>query len=449
MRNNIFHIFVTLLLICCSSCNNNSISKTATNNSLSKISQITFTDDTLSLSNVTNKNVSIFVENTNVFLRTNTKESFITLSFLDLARKCEDINEIAFKALKNYNSLKIKVVVENEIDTTYNYNIVPYYDNDAVFTISGKCAPLDSKYSNPTQTVDIKKWLFRKKEHLDNDNVHLLSGLINQLSKKEITEYTTNTALPVIHSFSGLKYNVKSSIVADHYVLFACSSKEEIEEFVEDIISNDFDLCSKTLGGGMNCYRKANSNGYKCICLVAINNDWSYKIQPLGLVAIDNMAPASSFLFIKDTSSISYARDISSIDFSNNIRVLFPSDKPKINGFCHVEITNSAGNGVECNVSFRVKFEGDVKSVTVKRTKELCHPLVHKIENKVIDLTGKSSPFTFTYMLHLTEGDNYIPIVVEDNHGNKSMFELNENAEFVRNKSQNIYFNNDIRINDN
>lgn len=422
-----------MLLICCSSCNNSNTT------SRHPKSVIGFTTDTLSIDNISNKNIFISVQNENVISMVGCKENVISLSLLDVIRKCKDKNEIALRALKNDNALQIKVVVENEIDTVYNYNISPYYDEDAVFSISGQCAPLVSKYSNPTQTVDIKKWLFRKKEHLDNANIHLLRGLVNQLSQTNTIEYVTNSTIPVIHSFSGLKYKVNSSIAADYYVLYACSTTNEIEEFVEDVIANDFDLCSKALGGGMDCYRQSNGNGYKCICLVAINNDWSYKIQPLGLVAIDNLAPV--------TSLSSYEGDISSIKFPNNAIVLFPSNKPKINGVCDVFITNSAGNGIECNVSFRIIFAGDVKSVTVKRTKKLCYDSwTHKVENKVIDLTGKSSPYTFTYMLHLTDGDNYIPIIVEDNHGNKREFELNERAEFVRNDAPSINIDNNINI---
>lgn len=433
MSNKNLYVLLMMLLICCSSCNNGN---TASRHPKSVIG---FTTDTLSIDNISDKNISISVQNENVISMIGCKENAISLSLLDVIRKCKDKNEIALRALRNNNALQIKVVVENEIDTIYNYNISPYYDEDAIFSISGKCAPLVSKFSSPTQTVDIKKWLFRKKEHLDNANIDLLRGLVNQLSKTNTIEYVTNSAIPVIHSFSGLKYKVNSSIVADYYVLYACSSTSEIEEFVEDVISNDFDLCSKVLGGGMDCYRKSNSNGYKCICLVAINNDWSYKIQPLGLIAIDNLAPV--------TSLSSYEGDISSIKFPNNIIVFFPSNKPQINGVCDVLITNSSGNGIECNVSFQITFAGDVKSVTVKRTKKLCYDSwTHKVENKVIDLTGKSSPFTFTYMLHLTDGDNYIPIIIEDNHGNKREFELNERAEFVRNNAPSINIDNNINI---
>lgn len=437
MSNKILYTFLMLALICCSSCNKG-------NTAIRHLkSVIGFTTDTLSIDNISNKNISISVQNENVISMVECKENSISLSLLDVIRRCKDKNEIALWALKNNNALQIKVVVENEIDTVYYYNISPYYDEDAIFSISGQCAPLVSKFSNPTQTIDIKKWLFRKKEHLDNENIYLLRGLVNQLSKTNTIEYITNSTIPVIHNFTGLKYIVNSSIVADYYVLYACSSINEIEEFVEDVISNDFDLCSKSLRGEMDCYRKSNSNGYKCICLVAINNDWSYKIQPLGLIAIDNLAPVTSL----SSYDLIQRDNISSIKFSNNVIVLFPSNKPQINGLCDVSITNSAGNGIECNVSFQITFTGDVKSVTVKRTKKLCYDSwAHNVENKVIDLTDKSSPFTFTYMLHLTDGDNYIPIIIEDNHGNKREFELNERAEFVRNDAPSINIDNNINI---
>lgn len=367
------------------------------------------------------------------------KKKSLTISLLDVVRKCKDKNKTALQAFKNKNVLQIKVIVENEIDTTYNYRISPYYEDDVTFSISGQCAPLISKFSNKTQAIDMKKWLFRKGEHLDNENIHLLCGLVNQLSKTTQTEYITSSTIPVIHSFSGLKYKVNSSIQADYYVLYACNSTKDIHKFVEDVISNDFDLCVKKLGGGMNCYRKSKSNGYKCICLVAINKDWSYKIQPLGLVAIDNLPPI--------TAITSYEDDILSINFQNKVKVILPSDKPQINGFCDVSIAHSDGNGVECNVSFQIVFAGDVKSVTIKRTKQLCYDSwTHKIENKVVDLTDKSSPYIFTYTLHFADGDNYIPVIVEDNHGNKREFELTKRAKFVRDNSPSISIDNNINI---
>ena len=269
MYNNVLYTSLMILLICCSSCNNG--------NTASKQSKPTigFTTDTLSIDNVSNKKLSIFVQDEIVMSFDRNQENSISMPLLDVVRKCKDKNETALCALKNNKALQIKIVVENELDTICNYNLSPYYEEDVISSISGQCAPLVSKFSNPTQKIDIKKWLFRKKEHLDDENIHLLCGLVNQLSRTNMTEYITNSTIPIIHSFSGLKYNVISSIVADYYVLYACSSTKEIDEFVEDVISNDFDLCVKTLNGRMECYRQSESNGYKCICLVAINKDWS------------------------------------------------------------------------------------------------------------------------------------------------------------------------------
>ena len=50
-------------------------------------------------------------------------------------------------------------------------------------------------------------------------------------------------------------------------------------------------------------------------------------------------------------------------------------------------------------------------------------------------------------MLHLSGGDNYIPIVIEDNHGNKREFELNEKAEFVWRDAPSVNIDNNININ--
>lgn len=232
MRSD-YSIFLLLLLFCIS-CGNNRTETVGTK------TVVRFTTDTLSIDNTLNKNISIFVQNENVISLKGAKKKSISMPLLDVARKCEDKNEMALIALKNNNMLEIKVVVDNEIDTTYKYQISPYYDEDNIFSISGQCAPLISSFSNPSQTVNIKKWLFRRREYLNDDNIHLLQGFVNQLSRTKTTEYITNSTIPVIHDFSGLKYKVNSSIVADYYVLYACSTAKEIEAFVEDVVSNDF-----------------------------------------------------------------------------------------------------------------------------------------------------------------------------------------------------------------
>ena len=65
-------------------------------------------------------------------------------------------------------------------------------------------------------------------------------------------------------------------------------------------------------------------------------------------------------------------------------------------------------------------------------------------ENKTILTKDITSPHTFTYKLHFEGGDNLIPYVIEDYHGNKVEGKLNVRAEFVRNNAPII--ENDIDI---
>ena len=64
----------------------------------------------------------------------------------------------------------------------------------------------------------------------------------------------------------------------------------------------------------------------------------------------------------------------------------------------------------------------------------------------MIALSGKTSPYRFTYDLHLVDGDNIVPIIVEDNHGNTSRYEINIPARFERRNSPDVNIENNIDI---
>lgn len=422
--------FITLLAFigCLCSCSNNgSISS-------SEVPTIKIINDSIVVSTTSDKqyNISINLQKESVVSGQINKTT--SYSLLDLARKSKNKNEVALAAVNNNNNISFTIKVGEVIDTLVNYTIEPYYDEETVFSISGQCAPLVSKFSNPSQSVDLKKWLFRKKSYLEDEQVHTLSGIINQLSKTDTTEYITTTSIPIIHNFSGIKYNVKSNIEADHYVLFACSSAKEIEDFVEEIVANDFELCSNSSSGTMSCYRKIDSNGNKCICLIAIKKDWSYKIQPLGLVAIDNIAPSYS----------SNDSDVSSFSFPNNMKVILPSNKPNVFGFANVAVDHWDGTGLSCACTFIIRFGGDASSVTIHRTGKLAKWLSTK--HKKIDLSKLSSPYSITMDLHLEDGDNRIPITISDSRGNTRDTEVNIRAEFVRTNTNDINIDNNINI---
>lgn len=176
--------------------------KENTSHSLKLISEIKFTGDSLKFINIQNKDISLQINDEILLSKQNSKENDISFSVLDIVRKCKDKNETALLAFKNQNTLPINVKIAGQIDTTYSFKIEPFYEGEIFFSISGECSPLISKYSNPSQTTDLKKWLFRKKEPLDDDNIKVLTGLVNQLSRNNTIEYNSTSSIPVIHSFA-------------------------------------------------------------------------------------------------------------------------------------------------------------------------------------------------------------------------------------------------------
>lgn len=364
-----------------------------------------------------------------------------SLSLLEMARKYTDKKKLALAAVKNNNSIPVNININGTSipsDTIIYYTIEPYNEGQSVFSISGQCAPLVSKLSSASRSVELKKWLFREKAYLDEEQVSAFIGLVNQLSRSMTIEYVTNSPIPVLHNFAGIKYNVQTNMEGEYFVLFAAQSAKEINDFVEEVVANDFELCVKSPSGLMNCYRDVKSNGYMCISLIAIKKDWSYKIQPLGLVAIDNVV-LSSGDEIK----------VSSFSFPNNVKVILPKSKPAIYGTCSIRTENGGGNGIECNVSFHIYQSGDIKSITVKRTKKLCFDSWHhKEESRVFYTKDIGEMHAFTMMLHLVDGDNYIPVIVEDYHGNKIEYQINERARFTRNNTPSINIDNNVNIYD-
>ena len=399
---------------------------------------ITITKDSVNISNTSGKQykVSISILNENVLSEYIGKDK--SLSLLELARKCLNKRELALAAVKSDNKIPVNIKIAESLDTLVYYTIEPYNEEEVVFSITGQCAPLISKFSSSSRTIDLKKWLFRKKAHLEEEQIKMFTGLVNQLARSNNTEYVTNTVMPVLHNFSGIKYNVHTNMEGEYFVLFAAKNSKEIDDFVEEVVTNNFKLCSNKSSGSMSCYRDVNSNGYMCISLIAIKKDWSYKIQPLGLVAIDNVVLGEG-----------NGENLNSFSFPNNVKIILPKDRPEIFGTCSVRSASGGGNGVECNVSFHIIQSGDIKSITVKRTKKLCYDnWTHKVENKVVYTKDIGSMHSFTMMLHLEDGDNFIPVVIEDNHGNKTEFELNERASFTRNNAPSINIENNVNIYD-
>lgn len=425
MGNNSYVFFCVLIIgLFTSSCQNQKSENT----------RVSLKNDSIHYSSVKEIPISIKVNDIDIYneVVNQLNESLIALVKTSNADK----RDIALIASKNDNFLPIRITIGESIDTTFNVGIEPYFPtDDEDFSISGNCAQLTSVFAYSDNSVDMKKWLFKRREHLSEEQIRNTIGLYNELSKSKYTELSTAQNIPVIKSFAGLSYKVSSTNKADYYILYACSSPSEIEDFVSEIIANDFELCSNTIDLPLNCFRISNSSGYKCICLIAIDKDWKYSIEPLALIAIDNVAPSRNSIDDKN---------IDQMIFPNNIKVLFPKDKPDIYGYADVSISNWDGNGVSCNCTFNLRHSGDVSKVVIHRRGSLAKWLSR--QDKTIVLSEVSNPYRFTYELHFEDGDNLIPVSVYDNHGNVTEFDLNINAQFVRTDTHDINIENDINV---
>ena len=345
--------------------------------------------------------------------------------------------DIAFMAVSGKSiGIPLSIKVDNANDTIVYAAIEPLEIKKNTSCIHGKCAQLIPAELNPEQEFYIKKWLFRKNKQIAQYKIDQMIGILAKINSNGISDYVTNEAIPVLKNFASETYQVTSEMHADHYILYASNSDEEIKDFVAEIVANNFELTSTSLGTSMKCYRKIGSDGYKCIMLIGINDDWSYNVEPLGLVAIDNTPPRQS----KALSS-----DMNQMLLKGNKRVVIPKSKPMIDGMANVSVSNWDGNGLECNVTFNVQFSGDAKSITVVRNKKLCYSGEHRVENKVVNLSDKESPYVFTYTLHFENGNNLIPIIVEDYHGNKNEYTINVLAKFVW-KASDVQIDNNINV---
>lgn len=370
--------------------------------------------------------------------------------------------EMALDAAKNDCLYEIRLLINDVLDTTFTYrqSFTDIQDDNTTFTGFG--APLVRKNKREDFGKELRVWLYRKHEHLDDSIFECFRKIYAELSLTGDNEYIPMGNIPVVHDIDGCRYKINCDVQADYYAVVACQNQAYINQYIEQLVGNNFDGVSTSLLSPLPCHYKKGTTGYKNVFLLCINKDWSYKQIPVATFALDNSAPNASFY---DASSVSYRRsryyypseknstpkEPASLSYNNRIKVIYPSNKPKIFGDASVSVTNWDGNGVECNVTFRVELSGDAKSATIQRHGELCYYNKYlgyhfKPEDKVIYAKDHNGPYKFTYKMHFDNGDNIIPVIVEDYNGNKHKGSITINAEFVRSDAPSINIDNNIDI---
>lgn len=440
-------ILCFLILLLCLSCNGNKLNKA--NNQFQDRIYVSCSCDSIILDNVVNPTqVEFKFFDTDILRETISQSKKICV--IDLLKNVKNPKEFALKLIDNKLVVPLQIVIGGTIDTTlfYSYTIKGLKNNSS--TIKGNCATLVSKANNPKNEVNLRRWLYKQNKYLPDSAFVQFVRIVNDLSEADKNVYITNDKIPVLKNFFKTNYYVNTKIKADKYVLFAASSQQELDDFIEDIIANNFDLTTESVSIPMRCYRKLDSDGYKCIFLIAINKDWTTQIVPLGLVAIDNEAPMELFSVGNGASnlfSFSVEKEIPSflsfIDIDNTI-VCLPDNCEPIDGYCSVSIADCDGNEIACNVSFDIYFSGDISKVVIHRIGDLAE--WNSKKNFTFNLENEKSPFQTNIKMHLCDGDNFIPITIYDKHGNYRKTKIKQTARFTRIPSNDINIDNNINV---
>lgn len=361
--------------------------------------------------------------------------------------KAHGVFNIAYLLAQNNGDIKMNLSVQNVKDTTITCHLdIVDIQEYATKVQSGSCAQLVGICDAENMESQVIKYLYKMNlKNVSDEFKNKMLLYIQALNKTDdYSQYVTVQEIPVVTSFRGVNYKVSSDLVADNYYLFACESENELDEFVEEMVSLKFEGAVHSLTQPISCYRSPNSSGTICIFLVGINNDWTYRVAPVGLICIDNSSPQ----FNNRSEMYNYDSTTNHHDLlfrKNKIIVRMPDNTPLIEGVVYLSTNDWSGNGISCNVNFQVFYRGDVKSITLVREENLAK-WVGK-GKKVIDLQEVSNPYLFSYELHLEDGDNYLPIIITDLRGNKTEFQYNVSCESKPNNTPQINIDNNVTVN--
>lgn len=435
-------VICSLLLVACSQSNSNRVNKASNSNKTNVINRtkVAFDGDDITIFDKSKQSASLQIKIGDEISYTEDVEVNQKTSVLSLLKANQDLyNDIALSLAQNNGDVKLNLRITGVLDTTIVYHLdITETSQYTTKAIQGKCANLIGNFDASNVESDIIKWLYRNgKKNVGDETINNMRLYLKELSRTSFDEYSTNEAIPVIKSLKGQNYKVSSNLVADNYYLLACNTEDDIDNFIEDMISKKFDGAVHSLNQSVRCYRKTSSSGILCIFLVGIDNDWNHKISPVGLVCVDDLEPLlSPFYFNSKTDDIIFDK--------NKVKIIIPNEIPIFTGYASLGTREWGGNGLSCNVNFIVHFGGDVKTLTLVRKGNLAKWI--GAGKKVIDLQTETSPYIFSYELHLEDGDNYVPIIVTDLIGNKIESKFNVGCEMTPNDNPQINIDNNINL---
>lgn len=404
-------------------------------------------------------NHSYYVSLGSLLLDSGIVDSIKTLPVSKLIKKSYvDLKEIALIGAKNNFSFDLNLHMD-ELDTVFHIKQTITTIEQPAISFTGFGAPLIRKNVAKSAESDLRIWLYRKKEHIDDSLFNKYMLLYAELTNTGYNDYIPQGTMPVVKNLDGVRYKINTDLKADYYAVVACASQTYIDQFIEQLVGNNFKGASTTLSEPLVCYYRKNRSGYRNVFLLCINKDWSYHQIPIATFAFDNEPPRCN---IYEVGSSRYYRyygldnpyfdaEPSELKYNNKIRVLYPSNSPRVFGGAVAAVKDWDGNGLECNVTFYLSFSGDTKSITIQRRGELCYYNEilgphFKPEDRTFYAKDYHGSHVFSYKMHFESGDNMIPVIVEDYHGNVYKDNIIVKAKFVRRDSPSINIENNNTI---
>lgn len=191
--------------------------------------------------------------------------------------------KVAYIALKNDGNIKITARM-GILLRSFNYQINTEEPQYPQASIKGKCAKLKPITNDISQLKNIRMWLFRKKIRLDEEMIYEMAKFHGRMKMCNYTYQVKNKVYSFGTFLSGYEYKVDCDVKSDFYGLVAAANASDISHYVEDVIGSNFKNMKTDLMEPLYCEIDFDRKVYRIITLVCLNEDWSYKIVPLGVL---------------------------------------------------------------------------------------------------------------------------------------------------------------------
>ena len=232
-------LITIVMAVCLISCISNNSNNQIKEEKLKPI--ITIDNNNLDIVSYDKDNYSIKISCNNICFVDSSFKDVYSQNMIDLLNSHNDKIEIAYIATSGIEHfLPLNIKVSDYIDTTFLFNIEPIEIPTNTSTINGTCAPLFLSSNDPNLEMEVKRWLYKRRENVGDYRIKDMLGIIRALNNSFFNQYITNQYIPTVRDLSNCMYSVKSSMIADHYILCAFSTETELDLFIEETILNDY-----------------------------------------------------------------------------------------------------------------------------------------------------------------------------------------------------------------